>query len=176
VNTFRSRLTVTASDVKQFLQLLAKEYHQPIAFPEYTEIRSRITDKIEKYLGDWFEDEFHVFVGKHSYYPVHIDNNYIQGRIVKGRLNVLLEGEPGHMQYYQTTDDYSGKTWKDTIQTDYQSLKPIDKVQCKYPAFVRTDILHDVHFNSCHKGKDRIMLSYPLYNHSWEQIVERFRK
>lgn len=173
MNTFRSSLKVTASDVKQFLQLLTDEYHKPVAFPEYTQIRSRITDKIKKYIGDWFEDEFQVFVGKHLYYPVHVDNNFIQGRMVKGRLNVLLEGEPGQMQFYETTKDYTGKTWKDTFET--KNLKPIDRQQCTYPAFVRTDILHDVHFNRCDKGKDRIMLSYPIYNYSWEQIVDRFK-
>ena len=68
---------------------------------------------------------------------------------------------------------YTEKNWKDTFET--KNLKPIDRVTCSYPAFVRTDILHDVHFNSCDKGKDRILLSYPIYNHTWEQIVDRFK-
>ena len=175
MNTFPVSLWFADWIVDEFLDLLSKEYHKPVADPEYTTVRCGLTEIIKLYLGDFYQDdEFHVFVGKHLYYPVHVDNNYIQGRMVKGRLNVLLKGEPGQMQFYQTTEDYTGKTWKDTFETDFKNLKPIERVKCSYPSFVRTDILHDVHFNSCDKGKDRIMLSYPIYNHSWEQIVEKF--
>lgn len=173
MNTFPSKFKFSQKQADEFLSLLRKERHSDKAEPEWTMVRTRLTDRIETYLGP--NEGFQVFIGSHLYYPVHVDIHH-EGRMVAGRFNVLLTGEPGSMQWYQTDEDYTQDRWRQNIQSiDYSKLEPIDRQQCNYPAFVRTDILHDVHFDSCHKGKSRVMLSYPFYNHSWEQIVERFK-
>lgn len=174
MNTFPSKFKYSKNQAEQFLSLLRKERHSDKAEPEWTMVRTRLTDRIEKYLGQ--NEGFHVFIGSHQYYPVHVDIHH-EGRMVAGRFNVLLTGDPGIMQWYVTDKDYTQTRWRQNIQSiDYSKLEPFDRQQCTYPSFVRTDILHDVHFDSCHKGKDRVMLSYPFYNDSWEQIVDRFKQ
>lgn len=146
----------------------------------HTDIRTKLQQSILDVIGDLAEDpdQFQVFDSLHQFYSPHVD---VEGdRIVNVRLNVLCTGDAGVMQFYETPDEIpvDGSKWVwDTIwESDVGKMKPVERIDMTYPALVKPDTFHAVMFDKKYRNQRRIVLSYPFYNHSWEQICEKFRK
>ena len=121
--------------------------------------------------------QFQILDSFHEFYPPHIDKE--GSRTVKARLNVLCTGQPGTMQFYETDQQYKDKDgWVfDTLaDADITKMKPVERVEMNYPSLVKPDTYHCVMFDKKDKGTRRIVLSYPFYKHSWEEVCEYFSK
>jgi len=155
----------------QFIPLGISFLHTNLQLPLMNQVLNQISDIVED------PNQFQILDSLHEFYAPHIDKE--GSRTVRVRLNVLCTGQPGTMQFYETDQQYADTDrWVfDTItDADISKMKPIERVDMKYPSLVKPDTYHCVMFDKKDKGTRRIVLSYPFYKHSWEEVCEYFSK
>ena len=180
-NVMSVKLSVSDNLIDSFVSKYTKEYtsiplgisflHTKLQLPLMRQILNQIWPIVEE------QDQFQILDSFHEFYPPHIDKE--GSRTVRARLNVLCTGQPGTMQFYQTDQHYADSDrWVfDTItDADISKMKPVDRVEMNYPSLVKPDTYHCVMFDKKDKGTRRIVLSYPFYEHSWEEVCEYFSK
>ena len=185
-------LDITQEMIDEFLKLHDEKGPEPFlltAFPCDTSIRCELTDTIEKYLGSTFDGFYNLLDGTHNSYGPHVDSTEGLPDVLC-RLNILLCGHPGRIQYYTDEcrplltsypDEYFEKSdWyfdnNRASMWDFADpeLVPSHVYDVDYPAFIKTDKIHAVVHDPKHKGQRRIVLSVPIISSTYEDVKEEF--
>lgn len=185
-------LNITQEMIDEFLRLHVEQGPKPFtltAFPGDTKIRSTLTDTVEQYLGSNFDGHWNLLDGTHDSYGPHVDSTEGLPDVLC-RLNILICGNPGRIQYYSDEcrplltsypDDYFAETdWyfdnNRATMWDFADpeLVPVKVYDVDYPAFIDTQQIHAVVHDPKDKGKRRIVLSVPLISSTYEDIKKEF--
>lgn len=185
-------LDITQEMIDEFLKLHDEKGPKPFlltAFPCDTSIRCELTDTVEKYLGSTFDGFYNLLDGTHNSYGPHVDSTEGLPDVLC-RLNILLCGHPGRIQYYTDEcrpllssypDEYFEKSdWyfdnNRASMWDFADpeLVPSHVYDVDYPAFIKTDKIHAVVHDPKHKGQRRIVLSVPIISSTYEDVKEEF--
>ena len=185
-------LDINQNMIDEFLRLHDDKGPKPFlltAFPGDTQIRCQLTDTIEQYLGSLFDGYFNLLDGTHNSYGPHIDST--EGLPdVQCRLNILLCGHPGRMQYYteecmahltpypdeyfQQSNWYFNNNRASMWDFADPELVPSRVYHIDYPAFIDTQQIHAVVHDPKHKGQRRIVLSVPFITSTYKEIKEEY--
>jgi hypothetical protein len=185
-------LHITQEMINQFLELHYQNGPEPFlltAFPCDTSIRCRLTDTIEEYLGSTFDGFYNLLDGTHNSYGPHVDSTEGLPDVLC-RLNILLCGHPGRIQYYKDEcrpllssypeEYFEQSNWyfqnNRASMWDFADpeLVPSEVFDVDYPAFIKTDKIHAVVHDPKHRGERRIVLSVPIISSTYEDVKEQF--
>ena len=186
-------LVITQQMKDEFMEIHDRIGPQPsvlTGFPHDTQVRCQLTDTVQEYLGDDFERlGFNILDGKHGAYGPHVDS--IKGwPDVYCRLNVLVCGHPGRIQYYtdecrpnltpypdeyfQQSEWYFNNNRAEMWDFADRELVPDRVYNVEYPAFIRTDQIHAVINDPKHRGERRVVFSVPFTSKTYDQMKEKY--